>query len=84
MGECACECAGECACACECVTRGEGWGVASMVVGADACVLGVCCCGSGVVVWISEFGVSESGVHLSVVITLTDYTTPPRPATLYG
>ena len=39
-----------------------------MLVGADACIVGGCCYGSGVVAWISEFGVSESGVHVSVVI----------------
>ena len=27
------------------VTRGEGWGVAAMVVGADACIVGVWCYG---------------------------------------
>ena len=33
------------------VTRGEGWGVAPMVVGADACINGC-----GVVGWISDLG----------------------------
>ena len=32
------------------VTRGEGWGVAPMVVGADACIVGVWCYGA-LVLW---------------------------------
>ena len=38
------------------VTRDEGWGVAPMVVGADACIVGVYDYGAGVVVWIFGFG----------------------------
>ena len=36
------------------VTRGEGWEVAPMVVGADACIIS--CCGCGAVVCISNLG----------------------------
>ena len=47
------------------VTRGEGWEVAPMVLGADACIIDV----TVVVLWCGfRIWVSESDVNVSVVI----------------